>query len=574
MKDLKQILRYLFKYKKYFIITLLLIVFETFFELLIPFFMKDIIDKGIKLNDMKQIYISGGEIIICAILSLVLGHLYSRANAKMVTNFSYTLREEAFKKIQSYSFANLDHFQTTSLITRVINDVNVMQNTIAGGMRPLCRAPLMLIMGVVLSFILAPKVAWVFIVFIPVLALILFLIIRKTAPKYNVLQTNIDSLNGVVRENVTAIRTVKAYVREEHEVEKFTAANDSVMHISKSTFRIAQLNQPAFQLVMYSVTVLILYLGTKLVHNNSLEVGSLSAMMSYIMQVVNSLMMISNAFLLINRSFASSKRLNEIFNETPTIRNNDNPIMNISSGKIDFNHVSFKYKSGTGENVLDDIDIHIKAGESIGILGGTGASKSTLVSLICRLYDVNSGSVMVDDNDVKNYDLTVLRDNVAIVLQNNVLFSGSIRENLLWGNKNASDEELLEVCKIACVDEFLDRIGGLDYDLGQGGVNVSGGQKQRLCIARALLKNPKIIIFDDSTSACDMETERKIMRQIRAIKDITNIVIAQRITSVIDADRIIIMDNGKIVDVGTSDELLQRCDIYKELYHAQMKGVR
>lgn len=574
MKDLFFILRYLKKDKKNLIMAILLIVVETVFELIIPFLMKDIIDKGIQNSDMRQIVISGCLIIGCALISLITGHFYATFNARMVTNFSYRLREEVFSKIQEYSFSNLDHFKTSSLVTRTTNDVTIMQNMLVGGLRPLCRSPLMLLMGIGLSFALAPKIAWVFVLAIPVLGLILFLIVRYTAPKYHILQENVDDVNKVVMENVTAIRTVKAYVREEYEIKKFNDANEKVMENTKKTFRIAQLNTPSFQLVMYGVTVLILSLGAQLVHRNDLAVGSLSALLSYVLQVVNSLMMISNVFLLINRSFASSKRLKEVLVEEPDIKSKEAAIKSIEYGKIEFKDVSFKYQSGTGEDVLTNINLKINPGESIGIIGGTGSSKSTLVSLILRLYDVSSGEVLIDDKNVKDYDLVTLRDSISIVLQKNVLFSGTVKENLLWGNKEATAEEIDEACKLACVDEFIHRLpGGLDYDLGQGGVNVSGGQKQRLCIARALLKNPKILIFDDSTSACDMETERKIIGSIRGLKNVTNIMIAQRITSVMGADKIIILENGQIVDMGTHQELLNRSEIYQELYHDQLGGV-
>lgn len=399
------------------------------------------------------------------------------------------------------------------------------------------------------------------------------LIIRKTAPKYSLLQGNIDELNQVVRENVQAIRTVKSYVREEHEMEKFQSANTKVMSTTKNTFKFAQLNQPSFQLVMYAVTVMILGFGSVLVHNNDLKVGSLSALLSYILQVVNSLMMISNVFLLINRSFASSRRLKEVLTEEPTITSLASGLKIIESGTIEFQNVYFKYKESSEEYVLDNINLQIHSGESIGILGGTGSSKSTLVSLILRLYDVTEGKVLIHGQDVKAYDLKALRDSIAIVLQNNVLFSGTIKENLLWGNASATMEEVIEACKIACAEEFIQRLpNGLEYDLGQGGVNVSGGQKQRLCIARALLKKPKVIIFDDSTSACDMETERQILKGIRSLKNVTSIIIGQRITSVMEADRIIILDSGKIVDIGTHNELLQQSEIYKELYQQQLGG--
>lgn len=574
MKDLKYILRYLKHFKKDLILALTLIILESVFELIIPFLMKDIIDEGIHNENMNQILLSGGLIIGCAIISLVTGHFYAKYNARLVTNFSYALRKDLFQKIQEYSFANLDHFHTSSLVTRITNDVTILQNTLVGGIRPLCRAPLMLIMGIGLSFAMAPKIAWIFIVFVPILGLILFLILRKTAPKYSVLQGNMDELNQVVRENVQAIRTVKSYVREEHEIDKFQKANTKVMETTKNTFKFAQLNQPSFQLVMYAVTVMILGFGSVLVHNKELQVGSLSALLSYILQVVNSLMMISNVFLLINRSFASAKRLKEVLVEEPTILSPVAGIQEITFGEIEFQNVFFKYKETSEEYVLSDINLHISSGETIGIMGGTGSAKSTLVSLILRLYDVTAGKVLIDQKDVKEYNLKSLRDTIAIVLQNNVLFSGTIRENLLWGNPQASEEELWEACRIACAEEFIKRLpNGLEYDLGQGGVNVSGGQKQRLCIARALLKKPKIIIFDDSTSACDMDTERKILAGIRNLKQVTSIIIGQRITSVIDADNIIILDNGKIVNQGTHAELLEQSEIYKELYAQQLGGV-
>lgn len=574
MKDLAYILRYLKYYKKDLIMAISLIVFETVFELIIPFLMKDIIDKGIKNSDMNQILLSGGLIIGCALISLLTGHFYAKYNARLVTNFSYHLRQEVFAKIQSFSFSNLDHFRTSSLVTRTTNDVMILQNTLVGGLRPLCRSPLMLFMGVGLSFLMAPKVAWIFVGAVPILGIILFLIIRYTAPKYSILQENVDDLNRVVRENVTAIRTVKAYVREEHEINKFNQANEQVMQTTKKTFRIAQLNTPSFQFILYTITVLILTFGSILVHNNELEVGRLSALLSYILQVVNSLMMISNVFLLMNRSFASSKRIKEVLEEQTDIVSKENAITKIEAGTIEFKNVSFKYQNGTGENVLSQINLHIHSGESIGILGGTGSAKSTLVSLILRLYDVTNGEVLLNGINVKEYDIVALRDAISIVLQKNVLFHGTIKENLLWGNKEATDEEIKEACQMACADEFIKNLPGqYSYDLGQGGVNVSGGQKQRLCIARALLKKPKVIIFDDSTSACDMETERKITSAIRSLKDTTNLIIAQRITSVMNADRIVILDEGKIQDIGTHDELLKRNEIYQELYHQQLGGV-
>lgn len=569
MKDLKAILKYLMKDKKNFIITTLLIIVETSFELVIPFLMKDIINEGVNKSDMKQILISGLLIIACAVISFITGHLYSIFMGKVVSNFTYNLRKDLYNKIQTYSFSNLDNFETTSLITRVTNDCQIMQNTILGSIRPLFRSPIMLGLGVGLSFALAPSIAWVFICAIPVLALIMFLIIRYTAPKYNKIQQNIDNLNLVVRENVVSIRTIKAYVREDYEIEKFNTSNENVKDITTKTFKIAVLNTPSFQLSMYAVTTLLLALGAIQVHNNTLEVGSLSALLSYVLQVMNSIMMISNVFLLMNRSFASATRINELLKEEPTIKQTSS--LKVEGSDIKFDHVYFKYKETSEEYVLEDISLHFPVGSSIGIMGGTGSGKSTLVSLILRLYDVSKGSIKINDIDVKEYDLVSLRDSVSIVLQNNVLFSGSVLDNLLWGDKNATEEEINKALELSCSDEFISRLpGGLNYDLGQGGVNVSGGQRQRLCIARALLKKPKIMIFDDSTSACDMETERKILKGIRSLKETTNIIIGQRVNSVKDCDQIIILDDGKVNAIGTHEQLLKTNPIYQELCAVQL----
>lgn len=571
MKDLKRVLSYLLKDKKSLILTISLVVVETAFELIIPFLMKDIINLGVEEEDMHQILISGLLIILCALVSLITGHLYSIFVGKTISNYTYNLRRDLFDKIQIYSFTNLDHFETTSLITRVMNDSQIMQNTLLGTIRPLSRSPILLFMGVILCAIMAPNMVWIFFIAIPILILIMVLIIRYTAPRYSVIQKDVDNLNLVVRENVTAIRTVKANVREDFEIEKFDKANTNVANTTKNTFKIAVLNTPFFQFTMYGVTTLLLAFGAINVHNNTLEVGTLSALLSYVMQVLNSIMMISNAFLLLNRSFASAKRINEVLSEEVTMKSEND--LKVQKGDIKFDNVSFKYKEGSELYTLSNVNLEIKQGTSFGIMGGTGSSKSTLVSLILRLYDVTEGSVLIDNINVKEYDLVNLRDSISIVLQNNVLFSGTVKENLLWGNPNATDEEIEEALRISCADEFIDRLpGGLEYDLGQGGVNVSGGQRQRLCIARALLKKPKIIIFDDSTSACDMETERKILKGIRSLKGVTNIIIGQRVNSVKECDDIIILDDGKIVSEGNHDTLYETSSIYKELCDVQLGG--
>lgn len=572
MKDLKKVLSYLKYDKKDLILSMLLIVVECAFELVIPFVMKDIINKGIEQGNMNAILMYGGIVIGCAILSVITGHMYSIFNARAISNYIYHLRLEVYKSVQGFSFANLDHFETSSLITRTTNDIQVVQQSLSGSIRPLLRGPMAFIMGVGLSFVMAPNLAWIFCIALPILAVIMFLIIRYTAPRYAALQSDIDNLNLVVRENVTAIRTVKSYVREDYEKEKFDASNQNVCNTTTNTIKISALSQPSFQLIMYAVTIILLSLGTKMVHNNSLEVGTLSALLSYILQVVNSIMMLSNVFILMNRSFASASRIAEVLDEKPLIRAlGDEQVKN---GDIEFKNVSFKYKSKGEECALKNINLAIKQGKSIGIMGGTGSAKTTLVSLILRLYDVTDGEVLIDNINVKNYNLNNLRDSIAIVLQNNVLFTGTVRDNLKWGKKNASDEEINEALKMACAYDFVYALpGGLDYDLGQGGVNVSGGQRQRLCIARALLKHPKIIIFDDSTSACDMETERSILKHIRSIKNVTNIIIGQRVSSVMDADEIIILDDGQIVARCPHKSLYNESQIYKELCDTQLGGV-
>lgn len=572
MKDLKKVLSHLKYDKKDMIISILLIIIECAFELVIPFVMKDIINKGIEQGNMNAILMYGGIVIGCAILSVITGHMYSIFNARAISNYVYHLRLEVYKSIQSFSFANLDHFETSSLITRTTNDIQVLQQSLSGSVRPLLRAPMTFIMGVGLSFAMAPKLAWIFCIALPILALIMFFIIRYTAPRYGMLQKDIDNLNLVVRENVTAIRTVKSFVREDYEEEKFNDANKNVCNTTTNTIKIATLNQPSFELTMYAVTVILLTLGTRMVHNNTLEVGTLSALLSYVLQVVNSIMMLSNVFILMNRSFASASRIAEVLDEKPIVTAMGDE--KVKNGEVEFKDVSFKYKETSEEYSLKNVNLKIRQGMSLGIMGGTGSAKTTLVSLILRLYDVSLGEILIDGINVKQYNLKNLRDNIAIVLQNNVLFTGTVRDNLKWGNNNATDDEINEALKMAYALDFVNALpGGLDYDLGQGGVNVSGGQRQRLCIARALLKHPKIIIFDDSTSACDMETERNILNNIRSIKGVTNIIIGQRVTSVMDADEIVILDEGQIVAKAPHKELYNLSQIYKELCDTQLGGV-
>lgn len=573
MQDLKRVFTHLGPFKKEFILSILFIIAETGFELTIPLIMADIIDVGVQTRDIHYICIKGVQMGICALLSLITGLLYARYAARAALGFGSGVREAEFSRIQSYSFANLDHFSTSSLITRMTTDITVMQNAITGGLRPMVRGPVMLIMGLFLAFWMNAALALVFVICTPVLACILFFIVRRVAPLYGKLQVCMDRVNAAIQENLTAIRAVKAFVREEYEEEVFEKANRELADTSRTTFHFAVLNLPAFQLTMYTSIVLILWFGGGFIQTGSMQVGELTGFLSYVLQIVNSLMMISNVFLMLTRSLASARRINQVFDETSTLSDPENPCHVIPDGQIDFDHVSFKYKKEAKEYTLSDIDLHIKAGETVGIIGGTGSSKSTLVQLIPRLYDATAGSVRVGGRDVRSYSLESLRDGVGIVLQKNVLFSGTIRENLLWGSPEATEDELQAACRAACADEFIRTLPeGLDTRLDQGGVNLSGGQRQRLCIARALLKQPKILIFDDSTSAVDTATESRIREALEAIPSMTKLVIAQRILSVMHADKIVILDDGRIHAVGTHQSLLAESPIYREIYESQKGG--
>ena len=573
MKDLRCLFRYLGPYRRDLFMGGLLVLIETVFELVIPVFMADLIDVGVANGDVSYIIYKGVQMAVCAGLALITGLLYARFAARAAYGWGARVREAEFEKIQDYAFSNLDRFETSSLVTRMTTDVTVLQNAVNGGLRPLVRSPVMLAMGLGLSFRMNPRLALVFVVCAPVLAVILFAVVGKVAPMYSRLQKAMDGLNNVVQENLTAIRAVKAFVRGEYEEEKFRDVNGELLSTSERTFHFAVLNLPAFQLVMYTSIVLIFWFGGRMILGGELLVGELTGFLSYVLQVMNSLMMISNVFLLLTRSLASAHRIVEVLDETPALTSPAEPVTEVADGSVDFDGVSFKYHEKARQYALADVDLHIRAGQTVGILGGTGSAKTTLVQLIPRLYDATEGAVKVGGVDVRDYDLTVLRDAVSIVLQKNELFSGTVRENLQWGAPEAGDEEIWAACRAACADEFLERMPkGLDTDLGQGGVNVSGGQKQRLCIARALLKKPKILIFDDSTSAVDTATEGKIRTALAELTGVTKIIIAQRITSVMNTDLIVILEDGKIHATGTHDQLLASDPIYQEIYASQMKG--
>ena len=542
---MKRLLSYAGPYKRDMIFGAVLVLVETCFELFIPILISNLIDIGIANGDLSYIYRKGIQMGICALFALVTGILYAHFAARATYGWGAEIRKAEYEKMQRYAFSNLDHFAVSSLITRMTTDVTVIQNMVSAGFRPITRGPSLLIMGIGLSFYMNPRLAFVFLVCTPLLGFILSLIVRRVAPMYTKLQSMVDRLNNVVQEGLTAIRAVKAFVRDEYEEDKFNEVNTDLTAASEQTFHYAVLNLPAFQGVMYTANVLILWFGGNMILKKQLDVGNLTGFLSYVMQVMNSMMMIANVFLLLTRSM----------------------------GSVEFDNVSFKYKEEAKEYALSDVTLKIKAGQTVGILGGTGSSKTTLVQLIPRLYDTSRGTVRVGGKDVRAYDLAALRDAVNIILQKNVLFSGTVRENLKWGNADASDEEIWEACRAACADEFLNRMpDGLDTVLEQGASNLSGGQKQRLCIARALIGKAKILIFDDSTSAVDTATEKKIREALAARKDVTKIIIAQRVTSVMNTDQIIILDDGKVHRIGTHAELLADDPIYQEIYASQMKG--
>lgn len=570
---IKRLWPYAKKYRKYFILACVCIMSETVFELVIPMLMANIIDVGVTNKDTNYIVMQGILMIICAVIAYILGVLYARFAPIAGQGFGAEIRKDEFEKVQNFSFANTDHFSTSSLITRLTSDVIIIQNAICNGIRPLVRAPFMLLLALFFTFTINAKLALIFLVSTPILGIGLFVIVRKVGPLFKFMQSSMDNINTIVQENLNAIRVVKSYVREGYESEKFEGMNENLRENSEKAFRTSVWNMPLFQYVMYLTIVSILFFGGQMILAGTMKVGELTGFLSYVMQILNALMMISNVFLMLTRSIASCERIIEVLDEVPDIHDPQNTSEIVENGTIDFHHVYFKYKSTAKEYVLTDIDLHIPSGSTIGILGGTGAAKTSLVQLIPRLYDVSEGEVLVDGHNVKDYSVEHLRDSVGMVLQKNTLFSGTIRENLLWGNKEATDEDIQWACHIACVDEFINQFpDGYETDMGQGGVNVSGGQKQRLCIARALLKRPKVLILDDSTSAVDTATEASIREGLASLKDTTKIIIAQRVSSVQHADQIVILEDGHIHAVGTHDELLAHDHIYQDIYYSQLEG--
>lgn len=573
MRNLKILFSHLGAYRRDAILGVMFVTVETALELFIPVIMANIIDVGVPTGDVNYMLLQGACMLVCAAFSLVLGLGYARTSARVASGLGANLRETEYRKIQTLAFGNLDNYDASSLVTRMTTDITVIQNAIGNGFRPMVRGPVTLIVGLVYALVLSRPLATVFAIILPVLAIVLGVITYRVSPLYRQLQTSMDHLNGVMQEDLTAVRAVKAYVRAEHEEAKFDTVNTELARTATKTFGNAVFNLPVFQLSMYVAAISILWIGGRMIIAGELGVGSLTGFMSYVLLIMNSLMMISNVFLLLTRALASVERISRVIDEQSLIQAPaaDVAVREVADGSVEFLDVSFKYRADAAEDVLEDIDLRIESGSTVGVLGGTGSGKSSLVQLIARLYDATEGAVLVGGRDVRDYDLAALRDAVGIVLQKNVLFTGTVRENLQWGAPDATDEELLRACRAACVDEFLDRIGGLDGELGQGGAGVSGGQKQRLCIARTLLKHPRVLIFDDSTSAVDMATDAKIREHIAQIPDTTVIIIAQRIASVMDADCIVVLDDGRVHGVGAHEELLAGDNIYQEIYASQME---
>lgn len=572
----KKLAKYVKEYKKSAILTPIFVILEVIMEVIIPLLMAKIIDVGIQNGDVKYILEVGGLLIISAILSLTFGMLSGRFAAKASAGYAKNLRKEMYHKVQNYSFENIDKFSTSSLVTRMTTDVTNVQMAFQMIIRILVRGPIMMIFALLMVISISAKLSLIFFVAIPVLGIILFYIARKAHPNFERVFKKYDKLNRVVQENVSAIRVVKAYVREEHEEEKFKEVNGEVYSNFKKAEKIIAFNGPVMQFTIYACILLISWIGSQLIVGGEMGTGQLSSIITYAWQILASLMMLSFVFVMIIMAQSSAERILEVIEEEPTLKNKEKTVKKVKDGSIKFENVSFRYSDEQDENnyALENINLDIKEGETIGIIGGTGSSKSTLVQLIPRLYDVTNGSVKVGGIDVRDYDIETLREEVAMVLQKNVLFSGTIAENLRWGKKDADQEELEEACKLAQADGFIKEFPSkYDTVLDQGGTNVSGGQKQRICIARAILKKPKILILDDSTSAVDTKTDALIRKAFKEeIPNTTKIIIAQRISSIEDADKIIVLNEGKIDGIGTSEELLKTNEIYKDVYESQMKG--
>ena len=564
------------EYKKYAIATPFIMLGEAVMDIVLPLIMANMIDYGIQAKDMGYTIRMGLLMILCTLFALICGAGGGITAAHAATGFAKNLRAKLFKKVQTFSFSNIDRFSTASLVTRLTTDVTNTQNAFQMLIRMAVRSPVMLIGAAIMAIRTNPELSAIFLVVIPILGISLFLIMSKAHPRFEAMMEKYDALNNSVQENLSAIRVVKAFVREDYEDKKFKNSADNVRRAQLFAEKLVILNSPIMQLCMYGCILAVLWFGGNMVIGGTFEIGKLSSFISYVTQTLMSLMMLSMVIMMITVSLASMHRIVEVLDEEPDLKEDANPVMEVKDGSIEFNHVDFSYSGKTDNLILKDINLSIKSGETIGVIGGTGSAKSTLVQLIPRLYDIEGGEIKVGGVNVRKYDTEVLRNQVAMVLQKNVLFSGTIRDNLKWGNENATDEEILKACKAADAYEFIESFPyGLDTDLGQGGVNVSGGQKQRLCIARALLKRPKIIILDDSTSAVDTATDARIRAAFRKeLAGTTTIIIAQRITSVQDADKVIVLDEGRIDAFDTPENLLKTNAIYREVYEQQQKGAQ
>ncbi len=571
---IKTILGQVGQYKKSSLLSPLFAALEVVMEVLIPYITAQLIDKGIEGGDIGKVYLYGACMIVMAMFSLTFGVLAGKYAANASSGLACNLRESMYENIQRFSFANIDKYSTAGLITRMTTDVTNIQNAYQMIIRIAVRAPFMLVSSLVMCFFIQPDLSMVFVVAILFLALILMMIVRMAMKVFDKVFKKYDGLNASVQENVSAIRVVKAYVREEHENEKFGKASKELYDLSVKAEGIVAFNSPVMMFTVYGCIIALSWFGAHFVVNETMTTGELTSMFSYVMSILMSLMMLSMIFVMLTMSAASAKRITEVLTEEPSLTNGDAPVGTVENGDIDFNHVYFSYREGSGEETLKDIDLHIRSGETIGIIGGTGCGKSSFANLVSRLYDVQKGSVFVGGRDVREYDMEVLRNQVAVVLQKNVLFSGTILDNLRWGKEDATKEECMEACRQACADEFISKMPEkYETHIEQGGTNVSGGQKQRLCIARALLKNPKILILDDSTSAVDTATDAKIRKTFKeTIPGITKLIIAQRISSVQEADRILVLENGEINGFDTHENLLKTNAIYQEIYEVQTKG--